>query len=166
MGDLNSWNALSDIRLTIYYFSEVGTGMSAKPAHDHRRSGPVGLANWGRRLALGVAWLKIVRWVAIMVVSPETHSAHHDGEDEQGIHQDGCAIQSRPGVAAPPFRMADLARIGSGLGAVLRSSAPWSLRSTRRSPCGSSPAARPCGVSAADGGSGGIPSRGTRWQWS
>ena len=25
------------------------------------------MADWGRRLALGVAWLKILRWVAIMV---------------------------------------------------------------------------------------------------
>ena len=31
--------------------------------------GLLGLAEWGRRLAIGVAWLKIVRWVAMIMVT-------------------------------------------------------------------------------------------------
>jgi len=32
-------------------------------------AGLLGLAEWGRRLAIGVAWLKIVRWLAMIVVT-------------------------------------------------------------------------------------------------
>jgi gas vesicle protein len=69
VSDLMGWNVMSDIRLTIYYFSEVISGMVLNMLMVISGVGLLGLAEWGRRLALGVAWLKILRWVAIMIVT-------------------------------------------------------------------------------------------------
>jgi len=69
MDDLLGWNILSDIRLAIYYCSEVGSGILLNLLMIISGAGLMALAEWARRLALGVAWLKILRWVAMIVVT-------------------------------------------------------------------------------------------------
>ncbi|MFI5461331.1 MAG: hypothetical protein ACHRXM_38505 [Isosphaerales bacterium] len=68
LSDLMGWNAFSDVRLAIYYCSEVGAGMLLNLLMIISGAGLMALAEWARRLALGVAWLKILRWVAMVVV--------------------------------------------------------------------------------------------------
>ena len=69
MTDMMGWNIMSDMRLAIYYFAEVTAGMVLNVLMVISGVGLLGLAEWGRRLAIGVAWLKIVRWVAMVVVT-------------------------------------------------------------------------------------------------
>jgi hypothetical protein len=69
MNEIMNWNVFSDIRLAIYAFSEVIAGMILNVLMAISSVGLLGLAEWGRRLAINVAWLKIVRWVAMIVVT-------------------------------------------------------------------------------------------------
>ena len=69
MDDLLGWNMFSDIRLAIYYYVEVGTGMLLNLLMIISGAGLMALAEWARRLALGVAWLKILRWVAMIALT-------------------------------------------------------------------------------------------------
>ena len=63
------WNIMSDIRLAIYYLTEVISGMLINVLMVISGVGLQGLAEWGRRLALGVDWLKILRWLAMTIVT-------------------------------------------------------------------------------------------------
>lgn len=69
MNELMGWNVFSDIRLAIYSFSEMITGMILNVLMVISGVGLLGLAEWGRRLAISVAWLKIIRWIAMIVVA-------------------------------------------------------------------------------------------------
>ena len=69
MNEIMNWNVFSDIRLAIYSFSEVIAGMILNVLMAISGVGLLGLAEWGRRLAISVSWLKIVRWVAMIVVT-------------------------------------------------------------------------------------------------
>jgi hypothetical protein len=63
------FNVFSDIRLAIYTFSELISGMILNVLMVISGVGLLRLAEWGRRLAISVAWLKIIRWVAMIVVT-------------------------------------------------------------------------------------------------
>ena len=69
MTDLMGWNVMSDIRLAFYYFSEIILGMVLNVLMAIAGVGLLGLAEWGRRLAIGVAWLKVLRWVGMITVT-------------------------------------------------------------------------------------------------
>jgi hypothetical protein len=69
MDDVLGWNIFSDIRLAVYHISEVATGMLLNLLMIISGAGLIALAERARRLALGVAWLKILRWVAMIVVT-------------------------------------------------------------------------------------------------
>ena len=69
MNEIMDWNVFSDIRLAIYSFSEMISGMILNVVMAIAGVGLLGLAEWGRRLAVTVSWLKIVRWVAMIVVT-------------------------------------------------------------------------------------------------
>ena len=69
MNEIMNWNVFSDIRLAIYSFSEVIAGIILNVLMAISGVGLLGLAEWGRRLAISVSWLKIVRWVAMIVVT-------------------------------------------------------------------------------------------------
>jgi hypothetical protein len=69
MNEIMGFNVFSDIRLAIYSFSEMIAGMILNVVMVISGVGLLGLAEWGRRLGITVAWLKIVRWVAMILVS-------------------------------------------------------------------------------------------------
>jgi hypothetical protein len=69
MTDVMGWNVMGDLRLAIYYFSEVISGMVLNLLMVISGVALLGLAEWGRRLAIGVAWLKIARWVVMLIVT-------------------------------------------------------------------------------------------------
>jgi hypothetical protein len=58
---------MADPRLAIFYWTEVTSGILLNLLMIIAGGGLVALADWSRRLALGVAWAKVVRWVAILV---------------------------------------------------------------------------------------------------
>jgi len=67
--ELSNWNVFSDLRLAIYYCTELGTGILLNLLAVVSGVGLLGLAEWARRLAVGAAWAKIVRWVAMTIVT-------------------------------------------------------------------------------------------------
>ena len=68
MTDMMGWNIMADPRVAVYYFTEVISGMVFNVAMIISGIGLLGLAEWGRKAGIMVAWLKIVRWVAMTVV--------------------------------------------------------------------------------------------------
>jgi hypothetical protein len=67
MDDLSGWDVMADHRLAIFYWTEVTSGILLNLLMIIAGAGLVALADWSRRLALGVAGAKVVRWVAILV---------------------------------------------------------------------------------------------------
>jgi len=67
--ELSNWSVFSDIRLAIYYCTELGVGILLNLLMVVSGVGLLGLAEWARRLAVGVAWAKIVRWVAMTILT-------------------------------------------------------------------------------------------------
>jgi hypothetical protein len=76
------------------------------------------LSEWGRRLALSVAWLKIVRWITVVVVSlvlivPIT------AEKSQKMFQDmEKQMKAKTGGRASPMPMAAIGQFAAIAGAV------------------------------------------------
>jgi hypothetical protein len=68
MTDMMGWNIMSDPRVAVYYFTEVVSGILLNIAMIISGIGLLGLAEWGRKMGITVAWLKIFRWVAMTVV--------------------------------------------------------------------------------------------------
>jgi hypothetical protein len=69
MGDLMGWNPFSDIRLAVYSFAEIGAAILLNVLMIISGVGLLALAEWARRMAIGVAWLKILRWAAMTVAA-------------------------------------------------------------------------------------------------
>ena len=68
--DMMGWNIMSDRRLAVYYFTEVVSGMILNIVMIISGIGLLSLADWGRRLAITTAWLKILPcWVAMTIVT-------------------------------------------------------------------------------------------------
>jgi Zn-dependent membrane protease YugP len=57
----------SNPRIVAYTYVEAAAGILLNVLMLIAGVGLVRMSDWGRRLALGVAWLKILRWIAIMV---------------------------------------------------------------------------------------------------
>jgi hypothetical protein len=121
MSDLTGLNVYSDPRLAVYYFSEVGAGILLNILMIISGAGLLGLTNWGRRLALGVAWLKILRWVAmtvavLVIVLPITTERM-----QKAFEKINAQAQAQAGAGTPPPAMptAEIAKMGALMGAVL-----------------------------------------------
>jgi hypothetical protein len=87
--DLDSKNRMlghpvTDIWITNYYFAAIYTGLLLNLLMIISGAGLLVLAEWARRLALGVAWLEILYWVAHVVVTmvlvlPILEREQHEG---------------------------------------------------------------------------------------
>jgi hypothetical protein len=70
LSDVTNWgDMMSDPWYAGYYWTEVSSGVLLNIAMIVAGAGLVAMAEWGRRLALGVAWLKILRLTAIMIIT-------------------------------------------------------------------------------------------------
>lgn len=65
--DIMTINA--DIRIRIYTWSELASGIVLNLLMIVAGAGLLALAEWARRMAITVAWLKIAKWVAVVVVT-------------------------------------------------------------------------------------------------
>jgi hypothetical protein len=113
--DLSGMNLLGDPRLAIYYFSEVGAGILLNLLMIIAGAGLMAMADWGRRLSVGVAWLKILRWVAMTVVLLVLVLPITMEKMDQAFTK---IQQTQPAGAAAPIKSSDLARISAITGAV------------------------------------------------
>jgi hypothetical protein len=67
--ELQNLNAYNEPRLAIYYILDVSTAVILNILMIVAGAGLMGLREWGRRLAIWVAQLKILRWFAMVVGS-------------------------------------------------------------------------------------------------
>jgi len=114
--DLSAMDITSDPRVAIYAFAEVGVGLLLNVLMIVSGAGLMGLANWGRRLALGVAWLKLLRWAVmtfaiLVLVLPIT-------TERMRASFAKLEAQRRAAGAAAPMAMTELARIMAIGGAI------------------------------------------------
>lgn len=113
--DMSQWDIFSDTRLAIYYCTELGAGILLNLLMVISGVGLLGLAEWARRLAVGVAWGKIVRWVAMAILTmvlvlPVTMGKMQKAFDKMNLPRGG------QGAGAGP--MLNLSQIGAISGAV------------------------------------------------
>ena len=69
MGDFNALTGFDDMRVFVYYVAEIAVGIILNILMIVAGAGLMRLNEWGRRLAILVAELKIVRWVLMAVLS-------------------------------------------------------------------------------------------------
>ncbi|MGP0065561.1 MAG: hypothetical protein ACLQGP_18395 [Isosphaeraceae bacterium] len=115
--EMSGMNVMSDRRLAIYYFSEIGAAILLNILMIIAGAGLIALKEWGRRMSLWVAWLKILRWAAMVVMAfvlvlPITM-------EKMTRTFEKLLDQSRPAGAAPPIKASELARYSAISGGIL-----------------------------------------------
>jgi hypothetical protein len=102
--DISTWDVMADQRLATFYWAEVTTGILLNLLMIIAGAGLLALTEWSRRLSLGVAWAKIVRWVAILLftltlIIPITSERMHKAISKE---------EALPGGARSPFSSTQL----------------------------------------------------------
>jgi hypothetical protein len=115
--DLSNWNVFSDFRLAIYYCTELGVGILLNLLMVISGVGLLGLAEWARRLAVGVAWAKILRWVAMTILTMVLVLPITTQKMQKAFDKIEQQTKVRAG-AATPFPMGGLAQLTLISGAV------------------------------------------------
>jgi hypothetical protein len=69
MTDVTIWDTYADPRYRAYFWREAGLGIVLNIAMIVAGAGLLATAEWGRRLAIGVAWGKIIQLVAMAVIT-------------------------------------------------------------------------------------------------
>ena len=69
MSDITGFNIYSDKRILVYYIAEISAAIILNVVLIISGVGLLRLADWGRRMAIGVEWLKILRWLAMTIVT-------------------------------------------------------------------------------------------------
>ena len=100
--NLSSMNVMSDKRIAAYYAVEVSAAVILNVLMIVSGAGLLGLAEWARRMAIVVAQLKILRWIAMTVtlmvlVLPVTMEMTAEGNGRRGSPDQG----SRRAPACP-----------------------------------------------------------------
>jgi hypothetical protein len=114
--DVTIWDTYADPRYRAYFCGEVSLGIVLNIAMIVAGAGLLATAEWGRRLAIGVAWGKIVRLVAMAVITltvivPMTAEYTRPSLDK-------IAAQARLGGPAMSNQMAQVMPILGAVGAV------------------------------------------------
>jgi hypothetical protein len=114
--DVTIWDTYADPRYRAYFCGEVSLGIVLNIAMIVAGAGLLATAEWGRRLAIGVAWGKIVRLVAMAVITltvivPMTAEYTQPSLDK-------IAAQARLGGPAMSNQMAQVMPILGAVGVV------------------------------------------------
>jgi hypothetical protein len=104
--DLSRWDVMSDHRLALYYWIEVISGILLNLFMVVAGVGLLFMADWARRLSLGVAWVKILRWVAILIfmltlIIPIT---------SERMHRALTRMEAQTGSVRSPFNSTEVVR--------------------------------------------------------
>ena len=98
--DMMGWNIMSDRRLAVYYFTEVVSGMVLNIIMIISGIGLLRLTEWGRRLAITTAWLKILPLGRDDDCDHGSRGADHGRENGQDVSSDPGPGQRKTG--GPP----------------------------------------------------------------
>ena len=119
MGDITGMNILSDRRLAAYTIIEVSVGIVLNLLMIISGVALVALTDWGRRLGIWVARLKILRWVAMTVATMVLVLPVSLEMSQKAIASAEAQINAQGGGSAMPIPLSELARIGIIFNAVL-----------------------------------------------
>jgi hypothetical protein len=121
MNDVWQYNQFSDRRVAVYSISELSTAIILNILMIISGVGLLAMAEWARRLAVAVSWLKILRWLAMTVVmfvlilpiSMDLAQKTFDKMDQQMRAQSGGR-----GAAFPFASLAPMTAVFGGVTAV------------------------------------------------
>jgi hypothetical protein len=161
MGDLTNWDMYSDPQYQAYFWSEVSLGILLNIAMIVSGAGLLAATQWGRRLAIGVAWGKILRLVAMAVITLTVILPMTTERMKRAFDKMQAQMKAQPGAMPPPRFSNDAARMTAVFGAVSSvgftvlgviypALAIWFLTRPRaRAACTGRPSAKPPGQPAA-----------------
>jgi hypothetical protein len=118
MSDLTAWDMFADPRYLAYFCTEVGLGILLNIAMIVAGAGLVAMAEWGRRLAIGVDWLKILRLVAMCVVTLTVILPITTERMQQAFAKMEAKMKAQPGGGPGPGFSISAARSMAVFGAV------------------------------------------------
>jgi len=116
--DINELTGLSDTRVFVYYVAELAAAIILNIVMIVAGVGLMGLAEWGRRLAIVVAQLKILRWVLMTVVSMVLILPISLERTQKMMTKLNVQMKVQGGGRPAPIVFSDLARIGAIAGAI------------------------------------------------
>ncbi|MGO9467185.1 MAG: hypothetical protein ACLQIB_51825 [Isosphaeraceae bacterium] len=108
----------SDIRILTYTYTELATGILLNVCMIVAGCGLLALAEWARRMAIAIAWLKIARWgvivgVTMLVIIPITTEKMN-----KMFTNIGKQATARSGRGGSPFPATSLAQMSAVVSAV------------------------------------------------
>jgi hypothetical protein len=118
MSDLMTWDMFADPRYQAYFWSEVSLGVLLNIAMIVAGAGLLATAEWGRRLAIGVAWGKILRLVAMAVITLTVILPITTERSQRAFEKMTAKMQGRPGAGVPRGLSNEMARMTAVFGAV------------------------------------------------
>jgi hypothetical protein len=118
--DMMGLSVYTDYRIVIYQWADSSTGILLNLLMIIAGAGLLALAEWGRRLAIAVAWLKIARWILIVVVNLVLVIPVTTEKTQPTMAKIDAQISVKSGGrAATPFPMRSLAQFQAVAGAVM-----------------------------------------------
>jgi hypothetical protein len=116
--DLSNMNVMSDRRLLAYYITEVSTGIVLNLLMIISGAALLALTEWGRRLGIWVAALKILRWFAMTAATMVLVLPVSMELSQKALAATEAQMQAQGQRAAMPMPMSELFRMIAIFGAV------------------------------------------------
>ena len=110
MTDVTIWDTYADPRYRAYFCGEVSLGIVLNIAMIVAGAGLLATAEWGRRLAIGVAWGKIVRLVAMAVITLTVIVPMTVEHTQRVFDKMEAKMQAQPGAGVPRGFSKDVVR--------------------------------------------------------
>jgi hypothetical protein len=118
MAELTNWDMYADPRYQAYFWGEASLGIVLNIAMIVAGAGLLATAEWGRRLAIGVAWGKIVRLVAMAVITLTVILPMTAERMQRMFDKMEAKMQAQPGTGIPRGFSKEMARMSAIMGAV------------------------------------------------
>jgi hypothetical protein len=108
----------SDKRIVLYTYVESIAGILLNVLMVIAGVGLLRMSEWGRRLALGVAWLKLLRWALIVIVTLVVIVPITAETTQKVLQEVDKQAKAKSGGAGTPFPMATLGQFAAVAAAV------------------------------------------------
>jgi len=100
--DFSSMNPMADKRIAVYYAIEVSAAVILNVLMIVSGAALMGLTEWGRRLAIRVAQLKIARWIAMTITQMVLVLPIMMETSQKAMASLEAQVKARPGGATMP----------------------------------------------------------------
>jgi cell division protein FtsB len=117
-GNLMGTNIMNDPRAAAFYYGEILAAIVLNVLMIVAGAGLLGLTEWGRRLGILVAQLKILRWIVMTALTMTIVLPISMEVTQKAMKAVEVQMKMQGGARATPFPMTEFARIGVIIGAV------------------------------------------------